>query len=170
MAVDFAYKQFDRGSKGYALRSIKLGVSRKLLFASGLLACFWCDPAVSKDADQQPSEQGLIEGLGTFLSRTPLERIAWFFLVQYDTCGASSFLEIAKIAKELFAAYDDFLGLLNDRERRVRLDNLRPDEEATDPVFNDARKIRRRFSLAVQDMFLGKNSPLYELTIEKGVF
>jgi hypothetical protein len=35
MAVDFAYKQFDRGNSGYALRSIKLGVSRKLLFASG---------------------------------------------------------------------------------------------------------------------------------------
>jgi hypothetical protein len=167
MAVDFAYKQFDRGSKGYALRSIKLGVSRKLLFASGLLACFWCDPAVSMNANQENSKQSLIDCLDLFLSRTPLERIAWFFLVQYDTSGVESFLATAK---NLFASYDDFLGLLNDPERRVRLDKLRPDQEATDPVFNDARKIRQRFRLAVQDMFLAKNSPLYELTIEKGIF
>jgi hypothetical protein len=167
MAVDFAYKQFDRGSKGYALRSLKLGVSRKLLFASGLLACFWCDPAISKDSDQQQSEQSLIDCLDVFLSRTPLERIAWFFLVQYDESGATSYLETAK---DLFGSYDDFLCLLNDWEKRTRLEALRPEQETTDPVFYEARMIRRRFRLAIQDMFLGRNSPLYEHSIERGVF
>ena len=42
MVVDFAYKQRDRANQGYALRSIKLGLSRKLIYASGLLACFSC--------------------------------------------------------------------------------------------------------------------------------
>jgi len=167
MAVDFAYKQFDRGSQGYALRSIKLGVSRKLLFASGLLACFWCDPAISGNENQERSKQSLINCLDLFLSRTPLERIAWFYLVQYDTSRSESFLATAK---SLFAAYDDFLFLLNDPERRMRLEELRPEQEASDAVFNDARKIRQRFRLAIQDMFLGRNSPLYELSIEKGVF
>ena len=44
MTVDFAYKQSDRGNARYALRSLKLGISRKLIYASGLLSCFWCDP------------------------------------------------------------------------------------------------------------------------------
>ena len=33
MVVDFAYKQRDRANQGYALRSIKLGLSRKLIYA-----------------------------------------------------------------------------------------------------------------------------------------
>lgn len=37
MVVDFAYKQRARANRGYALRNIKLGLSRKLIYASGLL-------------------------------------------------------------------------------------------------------------------------------------
>lgn len=167
MAVDFAYKQFDRGNKGYALRSIKLGVSRKLLFASGLLACFWCDPEVSKNEDQEPSKQSLVNCLDMFLSLTPLERLALFFAVQIRTSD-SEFMR--KTAKDLFDAYDDFLGLLNDPKKRKHLDELRPGDEEVDAVFQEARIMRRSFRLAIQDMFMGEGSPLRDHSIEKGVF
>jgi hypothetical protein len=167
MAVDFAYKQFDRGNKGYALRSIKLGVSRKLLFASGLLACFWCDPEISKNVNQEPNKQSLIDCLDTFLSRTPLERMALFFVAQMRNSD-SEFLR--KTARDLFDAYDDFLDLLNDRQRRKHLDELRPEDEENDIVFKEARTMRMHFRLAMQGMFLDKDSPLHQHSIEKGVF
>jgi hypothetical protein len=167
MAVDFAYKQFDRGNKGYALRSIKLGVSRKLLFASGLLACFWCDPSISRNEKQESSKQSIIDRLDTFLSLTPLERIALFFTTHLGT-SKSEFLRAT--AGELFGAYDAFLGLLNDSTNRERLKELKPEDEETDAVFKEARTMRRHFRLAIQDMFMGEGSPLRKHTIEKGVF
>jgi predicted nucleotidyltransferase len=167
MAVDFAYKQFDRGNKGYALRSIKLGVSRKLLFASGLLACFWCDPAVSKTEVKTPNQQSLIDCLDIFLSFTPLERFAWFFTVHIRAAD-SRFLR--ETARDLFGAYDAFLGLLNDAEKRTHIEALNPNDAGADNIFNEARTMRRNFRIAIQNMFLGEGSPLREHSIEKGVF
>lgn len=167
MAVDFAYKQFDRGNKGYALRSIKLGTSRKLLFASGLLACFWCDPAISRNEKQIPRKQSLINSLGKFLSLTPLERLAQFFQVQINTPDSGN---MRTTATRLFSAYDEFLGMLNDQERRLHLEQLKPADEEKDPVFIEARTTRRNFRLAIQEMFFGEGSPLRQHSIDKGVF
>jgi hypothetical protein len=167
MAVDFAYKQFDRGNKGYALRSIKLGISRKLLFASGLLACFWCDPEISKNKGQTPNKQSLINTLDDFLSCTPLERLALFFTTQI---GASESAFLRETASTLFDSYDAFLGLLNDKTKRKYLEDLRPAEEESSQIFEEARTIRRDFRIAIQSMFLAERSPLHRHSIEKGVF
>ncbi len=167
MAVDFAYKQFDRGSKGYALRSIKLGTSRKLLFASGLLACFWCDPKISNLKDEEPKIQSLIDRLEVFLSKTPLERFALFFRTWIPQ-AKSAFL--ADCAKSLFGAYDNFLGLLNDEEKRTHLDKLDPDGQGGSKIFSEAREMRHRFRVAIQRTFTDEDSPLRNLSIEKGIF
>jgi hypothetical protein len=167
MAVDFAYKQFDRGNKGYALRSIKLGISRKLLFASGLLACFWCDPEVSRNEGQTPNKQSLINTLDHFLSCTPLERLALFF-AKHIEAAESEFLR--ETASNLFGSYDAFLGLLSDKTKRKYLEDLRPEEEEDSQIFKEARTIRREFRIAIQNMFLGEGSPLHRHSIEKGVF
>jgi hypothetical protein len=167
MAVDFAYKQFNRGSKGYALRSIKLGTSRKLLYASGLLACFWCDPKISLLKQGEPKTQTLIDRLDMFLAWTPLERFALFF-VTWIPLAKSNFLE--ETARSMFGSYDDFLGLLNDQEKRDHLDKLDPHSQGSSKIFSEARETRHRFRIAIQSTFTGPESPLRNHSIEKGIF
>jgi hypothetical protein len=134
IAVDFAYKQFDRGNKGYSLRSVKLGTSRKLMFASGLLACFWCDPQISKIDGQEKQVQGLIDNLDEYLTRTPLERIALFFNAHLDSRDAS-FLK--RNASAMFSAYDQFIELLNENESRDRLERLQEGKRNLTPRSNE---------------------------------
>jgi predicted nucleotidyltransferase len=168
MTVDFAYKQWDRGNDGYALRSLKLGVSRKLIYASGLLACFWCDPAICKEGDHRVSQVEKIhmlnQRLNNMLLLTPLERFAKFFLTRAD----DSFL--IDSAADFFRTYDDFLGLLEDGAMRRHLESLSPEETDEDPRFQAARVIRTRFEEAVKSVFLTGESLLYPYTISRGVF
>jgi len=133
MTVDFAYKQWDRGGEGYALRSLKLGISRKLIYASGLLACFWCDPTISKGSYRQANVVEKMPSLNHELSDmfklTPLERFARFFL----THAENQFL--IDSAGRFFKTYDDFLGLLEDRSMRDHLDALSPEKMDVDSRF-----------------------------------
>ncbi len=168
MTVDFAYKQWDRGNDGYALRSLKLGTSRKLIYASGLLSCFWCDPAISNSDYAQVSAAEKIWTLNHKLSEmlllTPLERFARFFLTHAEN------QLVADLAADFFKTYDEFLELLEDKSTRDHLDHLLPEAIDDDPRFQLARSIRTRFEEAVKKIFLNAESPLYHLTISKGVF
>jgi predicted nucleotidyltransferase len=168
MTVDFAYKQWDRGNEGYALRSLKLGVSRKLIYASGLLSCFWCDPLISKEDHRQTSQMEKIYILNQKLNEmfllTPLERFARFFLTHVES------RYLISTAGRFFKTYDDFLGLLEDGDVRSHLESLSSDEMDEDPEFRAARAIRTRFEGAVREIFLGTESPLHQHTLSRGVF
>jgi len=59
MAVDFASKQRDRGGEGWGLRNAKLRMSRKLIFASGLLVCFACNLDESLQAKISSENHGI---------------------------------------------------------------------------------------------------------------
>lgn len=172
MAVDFAAKQRARGNEGFAMRNIKLRMSRKLIFISGLLACFSCHLDVDESEKQKIfpaiAVQPLVEHLYRRLKLTPLESLADTLLrfEGLDTWSA-----------QLFKAYDDFLGILadesilrNGKTQRVHLERLSVDELDADPIFQRTREISHRFRDAVNEIFLRSSTELSRLTIEYGVF
>jgi predicted nucleotidyltransferase len=172
MVVDFAYKQRTRGNRGYALRSIKLGLSRKLIYASGLLACFSCHFDFPEEHWGTLSTSGnpqlLIEHLRATFRKTPLEILATM-LIRHDS--------LLEPVKRLFDAYDRFIGLMAEeapvfdgKSAREHLEELDVASLETDSVYGEAREIRRAFGKALTEVFLDPKSELYNATIRYGVF
>jgi hypothetical protein len=81
MAVGFAYKLRKRAGKGWTIRNIKLRMSRKWIYVSGLLACYRCH------LDYSPQDQKVIFGdpdrhkevveYGSRLPRDPARYRCW---------------------------------------------------------------------------------------------
>jgi hypothetical protein len=171
MAVDFASKQRDRGGKGWGLRNAKLRMSRKLIFVSGLLNCFSCNLNEELQARVSTDERDIQTARSVNLARlqdhilqrvrqTPLDIVA-LATMEYGIDGA--------IAEKLFSAYDEFLGLMADPEKRARLKALRAETSRTDPVFKEVQDFSVRFSDALNEIFF--SSPqLGSLTRKYGVF
>src|ERR1039458_5140029 len=115
MAVDFASKQRDRGGRGWGLRNLKLRMSRKLLFASGLLTCFGCHLDLKPTSDDPRKHDELraylVEYLRNQFRMSPLELLA-YSIQQYDVPR--------EVGVTLFEAYDRFLCVLNDADKRKK--------------------------------------------------
>jgi predicted nucleotidyltransferase len=164
MAVDFAHKRRARGPAGWALRNAKLRMSRKLMYAAGLLSCFSCDSAFRPAVRRQPwhDAQQVVEHLAHLVHATPLDIVAEVVLYYFgETSGA---------AGRLFQAYDAFLGLLHDPARRAHLEALLPSEADTDPEYRAVRELGMHFQDALTDLFFRCNTPLRDLTLRYGVF
>lgn len=163
VAVDFAYKRRDRGGKGWALRTVKLRLSRKLTYAAGLLACFSCDleDVVTEDTTGQEAARVLVVHLEGRFSMTPLDMVAVTVL---------GIPELNDAARSLFGAYNEFLGLLDDDEKRVHLERLEPKASDADPVYNEARELSHKFQAGLDGIFFESHERLSELTRIYGVF
>jgi predicted nucleotidyltransferase len=116
ITVDFVEKQRGQAGHGWGLRNAKLRMSRKLIFATGMLSCFSCEllcsPEARRELLQRHSTVAMEEHLRNFIKKTPLEILATF-LLELDIKRST--------ARKLFSAYNAFLALLNNSRKRDHL-------------------------------------------------
>jgi hypothetical protein len=165
MAVDFASKQRDRGGKGWGLRNTKLRMSRKLIFASGLLICFSCQldtklqakiSTVSRDINLAHLENHI----WNYVTRTPLDILA----AAVGEYGIEN-----EVAAKLFSAYDAFIAMMSDKQSREHLKDLKSEESRKDEIFSKVQAISKEFEGALHHIFF-ENETLAPLTRKYGVF
>lgn len=166
MAVDFAYKLRDRAGQGWAIRNIKLRMSRKLVYVAGLLACYRCHldaPVKGRDKLFQDAnaKQEVVSRLQTIFSMTPLEIVSEM-LLRYPHLGAS--------AHKILGSYDEFIGILSNNDKRRHLDELSEEAADSDEVYQSARELSHVFREGLLEFFFDPQSEMDTLTKNYGVF
>ena len=159
--------------KGLALRNVKLRMSRKLLFASGLTSCFACELGIIENncpKPRRPTAERCQECLLPMLQNPPLENLASAFLHVSGSAAPGLRSEIDESAAKAFSAYDEFVAMLADREKRRHLDDLEPTNFEEDSVFTEARTLSRQFRDALQYLFFDSNDHMNRLIRKYGVF
>jgi hypothetical protein len=154
MCVDFAYKQIEQKGQNWALRNIKLRMSRRLIFVKGLLMC------AKLYGTKGPTEE-IKEELYKFVVQKPLE-----FMV-------STFLEFGIPTQHIIQtldSYDSYLGTLNDEDYRKYLSSLDMHQAYGNEKFEAARQNSHKFQLALNDVFLKDENKIKDFTIKYGVF
>ncbi len=167
ITVDFVYKQRADDRK-WALRNAKLRMSRKLIFAAGLMHCFFChlDSAVAEAINILKSDAKNVSPLTGYLEQQlafpPLEVLA----------RACVQLSIAQdTARSLFDSYNRFLLILDDPEKRSELEKAHSHEDLrSSKVWKEMGGISREFHRSLVTLFLKGHEGLCELTMEYGVF
>ncbi|EYF08903.1 nucleotidyltransferase domain-containing protein [Chondromyces apiculatus] len=165
VTVDFVSKQRE-GRDGWALRNAKLRMSRKLIFVSGLLTCFsfvlFGQHVQLTDTTGKPLLPALMRVLRERLERTPLENLAEALLRPAVT---------PETGRILFDAYDAFLGVLEDKEKRSQLKELPlNDDMGKNPVFREVMALGRDFQKGLDRLFFGEDDILFQLIKTHGVF
>lgn len=164
LTVDFAQKRRVRDRKGWALRTAKLRMSRKLIYTAGLLSCYSCETDMSpSELEPAPARTArVVAHLAGLVRKVPLDIVAGVVLRYPPLSGP---------ARELFGAYDSFLGILDDEDRRSRLEELKPDDAHADPLYAEIQEIGARFQDALIKIFFDSaETPLPSLTRRYGVF
>ena len=166
MAVDFAYKLRKRSGQGWAIRNIKLRMSRKLIYVSGLLACYRChfdhtQEEWKKIGGSPDRLEQVVDYYSRVFKQTPLEIIAGMPLHLPHLHAA---------AGQILGSYDEFLGILADDEKRNRLESLTEDEAETDEVYQMARRFSHAFRDGLLELFFDSKSDMETLTKNYGVF
>jgi len=167
LTIDFVNKQSERDD-GWSLRNIKLRLSRKLIFVSGLLICFAAELYGEHEAlraDRKVDPDRVVTFLLRQLRKRPLERLAEACLrpdVHADT------------ARALFDAYDAFLAALSDEAQRSALKRHSFDDPRDSPgsrAFTQLSHLARRFQdEGVHRLFFEDDPQLRRLVTRHGVF
>lgn len=126
IAVDFESKTRARKGEGWGLRNAKLRLSRKALFAGGLLPILECYRYAIGD---------MLDYLDDRMSIAPLDRIADAF-VDHEALDAGV---------RALAAYDAFLAILDDEKQRRKLKELGVDGARDSPVFTRVAELGKEF-------------------------
>jgi predicted nucleotidyltransferase len=166
MCVDYATKFRERQGAEWALRNAKLRMSRKLIFASGLMICFSCflqpPPALATELFETPQGfEPLIIHLQSFVGRPPTDIMADAFSNYTDDATAIRF----------FDAYDRFIEIVSDGTKREHLERLAAEHAQRDEVFKEIRRVADEFQFALNELFFNsKDGRLRELTTKYGMF
>jgi hypothetical protein len=150
VAVDFEAKARAGDDGKWALRHAKLRTSRTMLFAGGLLPLLECHHVTADDAPALLLRE---------LLQPPTDRIASAFL-RYEAVDAGV---------RTLGAYDRFLALLDDPERRAALTTLPRDAAREDPTFQECRRLGREIQQGLAAL-LFEREPLRRLVRQYGVF
>jgi hypothetical protein len=166
MTVDYAAKRRERAWSGWAIRNVKLRMSRKLIYLAGLTMCLRCQlapPASAlKDGLSEPDfYAALNDFMRGFTNRTPLDTLADFCL-EFDKIGDAS--------TGIFDSYNAFLSMLRDHDKRSRLESMELDDAITDEVFAQARIVGDDFQSGLDKLFFETNPALRNATQRYGVF
>lgn len=166
MAVDYAAKRRERAWSGWAIRNVKLRLSRKLIFVAGLVMCLSCHlrppPAVQKGGLSEADFYAELNNfMREFTNRTPLDVVADFCL-QFDSDGDAS--------RQIFDHYDRFLTILRDHDKRGRLEDMDFEAAIRDELFKEARDIGDGFQSGLDKLFFDTNPELTKVTQRYGVF
>jgi hypothetical protein len=166
MAVDYASKRRERDSDGWAIRNFKLRVSRKLIFVAGLAMCLSCQlrPVAELGNPTFATEKDFTDALQDFLldfsNRTPLQVVSRLALdFNAGSCGV-----------EILDAYDKFLGMLADNDKRDYLKKLGVEDALEDAVFKEAREIGNEFQEALTNLLFHSDADLTAAAQRYGVF
>ena len=95
-----------------------------------------------------------------FINRTPLDIVA-LAVGDYGIKRA--------ISEKFFSAYDTFLGLVANPEKREYLKSLRAERSGGDKIFSEVEEFSKQFDQALGEMFFN-NEILSPLTAKYGVF
>jgi hypothetical protein len=171
MCVDYAAKKWEQSNKKWALRNAKLRVSRKVIFAKGLLLCFDCElfPEAEPWRSLSPAagtegtllEERLLAGTEWVAKLTPLDALSRVLVAQ-DNVG---------LAERVLSRYNAFLEFMDDESNREHLETLTFDDAAKDGRFTRVRhKIGREFGESLEELFFRGPEQLVALTQKYGVF
>jgi hypothetical protein len=159
MAVDYVNKYRARAGEKWALRNIKLRMSRKLLFISGFFMCISWALKGHEASEDALTAQKLVTHLRLWTERPPLESLA-AVVGQYAP----------SLASDIFGAYDTFLSLLNNEEMRKVLERLSPEDAYKNSVFLDARRVAHSFDDALLKLLFESNDEITETAKKYGIF
>lgn len=161
ITVDFAYKRRQRSGEGWGLKTIKLRMSRKLIYVSGLLACF-NDELVGEEYPDDDLVHKAVSNLHSLLKYSPLEIVAKTLY---------SYVEIEDHTRAIFENYDKFLELIDNEDNRKHFENISPTDAVEDVRFQEIREIGHNFQEALTEIFLEENGTgICKLMKQYGVF
>ena len=140
MAVDYASKRWQRANRGWALRNVKLRMSRKLLFASGLLLCF--APCAFAKHEQFASAPNLESEILSLVDLRPLELVAMGLVITGQ----------AGPARKIMGSYDAFLACLDSTEKRTELEKLPFEKAESNAAFQEMRSVSHDFQDGLDEL------------------
>lgn len=166
MAVDFAYKRRTRQGDGAVIRNLKLRMSRKLIFVSGLLVCFSFHLLLNEMQQMgiltspKPTTE-YVRHLRRLFARTPLEILA---------AVINRFPHLSDHGAKMFESYNYFIGTLADESKREHLSRLSIGHESFDPSYLELQAMSHKFRDGLLELFFDEESGLSKLTKTYGIF